>query len=107
VGWHDGVTAQKRGRRSMGRCVPVPGGATFQQPALVLAEAAPHAIVNAVAEGPLQAVRLNVAALADLLSVRKVGLGRSSRADREKQLRLMADARGAVAPVAGSHRAPY
>ena len=94
-------------QRSVGRCVSVPGGATFQQPALVLAETAPHAVVDAVAEGPLQTFRLNIAALAHLLSVRKVGLGRPSRADREEQLRLMAEARGAVAPVSGCHRAPH
>src|SRR5690606_6462357 len=74
-------------------------GAALERAALVLGHAAPDTGVLAGLHGPLEAAVHDVAAPADGLGLIDLQQRRPGVPDREEQLRVLVEARGAVAPV--------
>ena len=73
--------------------------ATLEGAALVLAQSAPHTVVLAGLEGPLQARVPDVAATTDLLRLLDLEQSGSGVPDREKQLRILVQTGSLVAPI--------
>ena len=86
-------------RGSDGGTQPGASVAALECATFVLAEAAPYAVVLARFEGPGKALFAHVTASADLFRLLDLKSRRAGIADREEQLRVLIETRGAASPV--------
>jgi hypothetical protein len=80
---------------------PGPGGAPLQRPPLIFAEAAPDTMILTCFQRPLQACVSDLASPADLLGLFYLEESWAGIPDRKKQLRVLVQTSGPVAPIHG------